>query len=110
MEPDHKEVRTNEEPDAQEYWEAGLMTESLSMLKTGNVDHSQKSCYHCSHKGHLKATGPIQRKLGLPPWTRRPWPRAKETFVGKGHSTRGERGKDPYVKTHSQGRGTKKTE
>ena len=46
MEPDHEEVRTNEDPDAQDYWEAGLMTETLSALKTGNVDHSQKSCYH----------------------------------------------------------------
>ena len=64
MEPDHKEVRTNEDSDTQDYWEAGLMTESLSALKTGNVDHSQKSCYHCGHKGHTKANCPKRRKLG----------------------------------------------
>ena len=63
MEPDHEKMRTNEDPDAQYYWEAGLMTEFLSALKTGNVDHSQKSCYHCGHKGHIKANCPKQRKL-----------------------------------------------
>ena len=58
MEPDHEEVRTKEDPEAQEYWESGLMTETLRALKTGNVDHSQKSCYHCGHKGHIKANCP----------------------------------------------------
>ena len=67
MELDHKEVRTNRDPDAQEYWESGLMTETLSALKTGNVDHSQKSCYHCSRKGNIKANCPKQRKLGARP-------------------------------------------
>ena len=62
MELDHKEVRTNEDPNAQEYWEAGITTESLSTLKAGNVDHSQKSCYHCSQKGHIKANCPERRK------------------------------------------------
>ena len=58
MEPDHEEVRTNEDPDTQDYWEAGLRTETLSTLKTGNIDHSQKSCYHCSLKGNIKANCP----------------------------------------------------
>ena len=44
MEPDHEEVRMNKDPEAQEYWELGLMTETISTLKTENVDHSQKSC------------------------------------------------------------------
>ena len=58
MEPDHQEVRTNEDWNAQEHWEAGITIESLSALKAGNVDHSQKSCYHCGHKGHIKANCP----------------------------------------------------
>ena len=32
--PDHEEVRISEEPEVQDYWEAGLTTESLSALKT----------------------------------------------------------------------------
>ena len=40
MEPDHKEVRTNKDPEAQDYWEAGLTTDTISTLKTGNIDHS----------------------------------------------------------------------
>ena len=81
MEPDHKEVRTNEDPSAQEYWEAGIMTESLSALKTGNVDHSQKSCYHCGHKGHIKANCPLWKKSGAQPWAQRPRWGASKTFI-----------------------------
>ena len=81
MEPDHEEVRTNEDPDTQEYWEAGLMTEYLSALKAGNVDHSQKSCYNCGRKGHIKANCPKQRTSCAQPWTKGPRPRAKKTFV-----------------------------
>ena len=58
MEPDHDEVRTNKDPEAHDYWEAGLTTDTISALKTGNVDHSQKSCHHCGHKGHIKANCP----------------------------------------------------
>ena len=68
MEPDHEEVRTNKEQRVQEYWEAGIMTESLSTLKTGNLDHSQNSCYHCSCKGHIKANCPLWKKSGAQPW------------------------------------------
>ena len=39
--PDHEEMRISEEPEVQNYWEAGLTTESLSTLKTGKVEHSQ---------------------------------------------------------------------
>ena len=81
MEPDHEEVRTNEDPKVQDYWEAGLTTDTISTLKTGNVDHSQKSCYHCSRKGHIKANCPERRKLGACPWTKRPGPRGKKTTV-----------------------------
>ena len=64
MEPDQEEVKTNEDPKAHDYWEAGLTTDTISALKTGNVDHSQKSCFHCSHKGTIKANCPERRKLG----------------------------------------------
>ena len=57
---DHKEVRTNGDQSAQEYWGAGITTESLSTLKAGNVEHSQKLCYHCSRKGHKKADCPSE--------------------------------------------------
>ena len=78
--PDHEEVRTNEDPEAHDYWEAGLTTDTISALKTGNVDHSQKSCYHCNRKGHIKANCPERRKLGARPWTKRPGPRGKKTI------------------------------
>ena len=98
MEPDHKEVRTNEDPDTQDYWEAGLTMETQSALKTGNVDHSQKSCYHCSCKGHIKENCSERRKLGAQPWTKRPGPRVQRTAVRRGYGSQ--------VKTHPRGRGT----
>ena len=64
MDPNHDEVRTNKDPEAHDYWESGLMTDTISTLKTGNVDHSQKTCYHCNRKGHIKANCPERRKLG----------------------------------------------
>ena len=91
MEPDHKEVRMNKDPEAQEYWESGLTTKTLSALKTGNVDHSQKSCYHCGCKGHIKANCPERRKLGARPWTKRPGPRVKKTAIRKGYGNGGGR-------------------
>ena len=81
MEPDHKEVRVNEDPDAQGYWETGLTTESLNVLKTGNIDHSQRSCYHCGCKGHIKANCHERRKVGAQPWARRQGGQAKKMFV-----------------------------
>ena len=89
MELDHEEVRTNEDPNVQEYWEAGITTESLSTLKAGNVDHSQKSCYHCSRKGHIKVNCPKRRKSGAQPWTKRPRLKAKKTFIQKSYGTGG---------------------
>ena len=89
MEPDHEEVRMNEDPDAQEYWEAGLAKESLNALKTGKVDHLQKSCYHCSYKGHIKANFSNRRKPNAQPWDRRQKFEARKTFVRKGYSAGG---------------------
>ena len=83
MEPDHEEVRTNEDLNTQEYWEAGITTESLSALKAGNVDHSQKLCYHCSQKGYIKGNYPEQRKSGAQSWTKRPRLKVKKTFIKK---------------------------
>ena len=59
--PDHEMMRIMEEPEVQNYWEAGLTTESMSALKTGKVDHSQVICYHCSCKGHIKGNCPDRR-------------------------------------------------
>ena len=81
MEPDHDEVRTNKDPEAQDYWEEGLTTEYLNALKTGTVNRSQKSCYHCSRKGHIEANCSEWRKLGAQPWMKRPESRVKRTVV-----------------------------
>ena len=40
MEPDYEEARTNEDPRAQETWDAGITIEYLSVLKAGTIDHS----------------------------------------------------------------------
>ena len=61
MDPAHEEIRICEEPKVQDYWEAGLTTESLSALQTGKADHSQVICYHCSGKGHIKANCPDRK-------------------------------------------------
>ena len=61
MDPDHEEMRICKEPEVQNYWEAGLTTESLSALKTGKVDHSRVICYHSSYGGHIKANCPDRR-------------------------------------------------
>ena len=39
-EPDHEVVRMKEDPDTQDYWETGCMTESMSAPKTRNADHT----------------------------------------------------------------------
>ena len=97
MEPDHEEFRETEDQETQEYWEAGITKECLNALRSGGVDHSQKQCYHCSHKGHIKANCPERRKLGTQPWKKRPErePRAPR-----------KKGK-PVVKTKLDGRETK---
>ena len=89
MDPDHKEVRISEAPEVQDYWEAGLMMESLNALKTGRADHSQIMCYHCSYRGHMKANCPDRRRSNNQPWDRRWKPEVRKTFVRKGHNTGG---------------------
>merc|ERR1711895_158655 len=55
MAPNHEKLRSREDIEAQDYWEAGIMAEAISTLKQGNMDKSQKTCYHCNWKGHIKA-------------------------------------------------------
>ena len=43
----------------------------MNALRSGGVDHSQKQCYHCSRKGHIKANCPKRRKLGTQPWKKK---------------------------------------
>ena len=93
MEPDHDKVRTNEDPEAHDYWEAGLTTDTISALKAGNEDHSQKSCYHCSRKGHMQANCPERRKLGAWPWTKRPGPCGNKIIAQKRYGVGRGRGK-----------------
>ena len=95
MEPDHEDVRANEDPSTQEYWEAGITTECMSALKAGNVDQSQKECYHYSCKGHIKANCPEWRKSGAQPWKKRLGGEPKvfvqknKKFMRKNYSTGG---------------------
>ena len=93
METNHDEIRTNEDPESQDYWEAGITTDTISALKTGNIDHSQKSCYHCSRKGHIKANCLERKKLGARPWTKRPGPQEKKMVACKGYGVGKGRGK-----------------
>ena len=39
MDPDHEKMRINQESKVQNFGEAGLMTESLNALNTGEVEH-----------------------------------------------------------------------
>ena len=100
MDPDHKEVRISEEPEVQDYWEAGLTTELLSALKTGRADHSQIVCYHRNYRGHIKANCLDRRYSNKQPWDRR-WktgrhPQEKATIREGG-------GEDnPHETTHLQ--------
>ena len=65
--PDHEEVRISEEPEVQNYWEAGLTTESLSALKTGRADYLKIVCYHCNYTGHMMANCPDRRQSNKQP-------------------------------------------
>ena len=85
MEPDHDKMRAREDFETQEYWEAGTTAETINVLKQGNMDHAQKTCYHCNRKGHIKANCPARKKLEAKPWTKRPGPRKKRTTVHKGY-------------------------
>ena len=45
MEPNHDEIRHMEDQEVREYWEAGVTSECLSALKSGDIDHSRVQCY-----------------------------------------------------------------
>ena len=87
------EIRAREDLETQEYWEAGISADTINVLKQGNMDHSQKTCYHCNRKGHIKANCPAQKRLDAKPWTKRPGPREKRTIVQKGSRLGKGRGK-----------------
>ena len=67
MEPDHDKIRSKEDPKTQDYWETGITTDTINVLKQGNMDHSQKTCYHCNRKGHIKANCPARKRLETKP-------------------------------------------
>ena len=58
MEPNHDKIRAREDLETQEYWEAGITAETIHVLNKGNMDHAQKTCYHCNRQGHIKANYP----------------------------------------------------
>ena len=51
------------------------MSECLSALKAGDINHSQTQYYHCKRKGHIKANSPEWKEAGAQPWKGRakPW-------------------------------------
>ena len=63
------------------------------MLKQGNMDHSQKTCYHCNQKGHIKANCPARKNLYARPWTKIPISREKRTTARNGSGRGRGRGK-----------------
>ena len=93
MEPEHDKIRAREDLETQEYWEAGITADTINVLKQGNMDHSQKTCYHCNCKGHIKANCPARKRLDAKPWTKRPGPREKKTTAHKGFGMGRGRGK-----------------
>ena len=47
------------------------------------MDHSQKTCYHCNRKGHIKANCLARKRLEAKPWTKRLGPLEKKTTARK---------------------------
>ena len=86
MEPDHNKIRAREELETQEYWEAGISADTINMLKQGNMEHSQKTCYHCNRKPHIKANCPGRKRLYAKLWIKRTGPYEKRTIERKGTS------------------------
>ena len=84
MEPDHDKIRAREDLETQEYWEAGITTDTINVLKQGNLDHSQKTYYHCNRKGHIKANCPAWKRFDAKTWTKRLGPHEKKTTAHKG--------------------------
>ena len=84
MEPNHDKIRAREDLETQDYWEAGITAETINVLKQGNMDHAQKTCYHCNRQGHIKVNCPARKKLYVKPWTKRPVSREKRTTARRG--------------------------
>ena len=108
MAPNHDKLRSREEIDATDYWEAGITAEAICTLKQGNMDHSQKTCYHCDRKGHIKANCPARKNLYKRPWTKIPMSREKRATARKGFG-RG-RGRGRFVPKRYDTSGRKFTE
>ena len=68
MEPKHEEIQDMEDQEVQDYWEAGVMSECLSALKAGDIDHSWVRCYHCKLWGHIKANCLARKSANAQPW------------------------------------------
>ena len=104
----HDKLRSREEIDATDYWEAGITAEAICTLKQGNMDHSQKTCYHCDRKGHIKANCPARKNLYKRPWTKIPMSREKRATARKGFG-RG-RGRGRFIPKRYDTSGRKFTE
>ena len=68
MEPNHEGIRDMEDQEVRDYWEAGITSECLSALKSGDIDHSWVLCYHCSRRGHIKANCPARKSASTQLW------------------------------------------
>ena len=108
MAPNHDKLRSREEIDATDYWEAGITAEAICTLKQGNMDHSQKTCYHCDWKGHIKANCPARKNLYKRPWTKIPMSQEKRATAHKGFG-RG-RGRGRFIPKRYDTSGRKFTE
>ena len=93
MEPNHDRLRAKEDLKMQEYWEAGITPETISVLKQGNMDYAQNTCYHCNRKGHIEANCPARKKLDAAPSATRAGLHEKRTSARKGFGVGRGRGK-----------------
>ena len=74
MEPNNEEIRDMEDQEVRDYWEAGVTSECLSALKSGDIDHSWVQCYHCNLRGHIKANYSGRKSASIRPWKGRAGP------------------------------------
>ena len=96
MEPEHDKMRAQEDLETQEYWEAGISADTINVLKQENMDHSQKTCFHCNRKGHIKANCLAQKRLDTKPLIKRTGPHKKRTVAQKATGPGKGRGKFSY--------------
>ena len=66
------------------------MAETINVLKQGNIDHTQKTCYHCNRQGHIKANCLARKKLYV-----KPWYHVRKELQHVGDSEWGEAGENP---------------